>query len=544
MLIIIVAIIVGSLATYRRILTASLLAARIASDIRQKCLERIHAIPYQQQVNARKGDMLARLTGDVDVLHTTVEYTIPVILFESVSFVAIAIYAVVLNGMLAAIILLLAAPVFTVMYFSANSRLREASHALQNEKGNLTSVADEQLSNQLVIKTFGLESWAINWFRQALDRVTAWTLRSTKFNALLTSGTNLVYLSVRLLVLAVGGMLVMEGRMTVGALVAFVGMVGMLLAPFITLADRFAELQTASGAFTRVSHFLQAVPETRQIGVALTSPAREICFDHVTVRYSSGRVALDDVTVVIPVGSSVALVGSTGAGKTTFLSALLRLYEPESGIISIDGLDIGSVSLSDLRRYIAYVPQDALLFNLTITGNVALGRPEADGAAIYEALRKASFSSEHELGASDEHAVGEHGVRLSAGQRQRVAVARAFLRGAPILLLDEATGAVDATTETAVLQAIEQEHRMGNTIIFATHRLSFASRADLVLVFDQGKLVEQGTHVSLLQQGGIYARLVGEESCPDNVRLANSGLLADAEIVHIASAVKNTLARR
>jgi ABC-type multidrug transport system fused ATPase/permease subunit len=510
--IIISAIIVGSLATYRRVITAARLAARIASDIRQRCLERVHAMTHQRHIDTQKGDMLARLTGDVDVLHTVVEYTIPVLLFEATTFVAMAVYATILNGMLAAMILLLAAPVFTVMYMAANRRLQEASHALQNEKGKLTSVAEEQLSNQLVIKTYGLESWAATWFHQVMDRVTAWTLRSAKFNALLTSGTNLVYLAVRLLVLAVGGALVMDGSMTLGALVAFVGMVGTLLAPFITLADRFAELQTASGAFARVHHVLQSELESCQAGPPLARPVREIRFEHVTVRYPSGRAALDDVTVVIPMGSRVAVVGSTGAGKTTFLSALLRLCALDAGIISIDGQDISSVSSREWRRQIAFVPQDALLFNFTVSENVALGRSGADGAEIEAALCKASLHRERELGVSGEHAVGEHGARLSAGQRQRVAVARALLRDAPILLLDEATSAIDATTETAVLEALDQEHRDGHTIIFATHRLAFASRADLILVLDQGVLVEKGTHADLLRNGGIYSRLVGDES--------------------------------
>ena len=508
-LIVVASVLLGSAASYRWSLVSGWTALEILNDLRARCMEKLYALPLRFYTSATSGDLLAQATADVEELQGIVGHVLPVMLYEAATLATMAAFAMVLNGMLAAVVLLAGAPLFAFVYFRMNDRLQTSSRQLQDAKGALTGVISEQLMNQFAIKTFRLERWAASQLAKAVETVSASTRSVVSLDAMLTGSTNLVFLSVRVIVLAVGAMLVVHGRITVGALVAFATLVSSLLAPFITIADQFSQTQMAAGAFGRIAKLLDLESEDDGSAPRLPALSQEIRFDDVTVRHSGDIAALHRVSVTIPAGTFVAVVGPSGSGKSTFINLLARLYDPDAGRILFDGRDIRNYSRASLRDQIAFCPQNPIPFNITVGENVRLGRPSASRNETLAALMQAGMDCLAELGAEGQDTPsGELGQRLSGGQRQRIALARALIREAPLLLLDEPTASLHGTAEDAILSALAERRRRGDTIVFVTHRIAAAAKADLILVFDRGRLVEQGTSEDLRQRRGHYWRLV------------------------------------
>jgi ABC-type multidrug transport system fused ATPase/permease subunit len=482
---------IGSLATYRWSVVSGVVSTRVVCDLRARCLAKMHALSVRFHAKRASGDLLSILTNDVDRLEGIVERILPSLVFETSTLIVVAGVAIRLNGPLAFMVLGLGAPLFAAMYFSANRRLGDASHVLQNAQGALTGIATEQLHNQLAVKALALEPWANETFARYTAPVVTERIRVARLGAALSGGTNFVYHGMRFFVLGVGAIFVVKGSLTTGALVAFFTLVGGLIAPFISITDEFTQLKVAEGAFSRVDALLGAEEEVVSGAVTLPPLAGEIRLEDITVRHTPDVAALRKVSVVIPAGSFVAVVGPSGSGKSTLLALLARLYDPDEGIVSFDGRDLRDATLASVRGQIAFVPQAPHLFDLTVAENVRLGRLTATDDDVEAALRDARLDAKAELGPEGAATpAGEHGARLSGGQGQRVSVARAFVRNAPVLLLDEATSAVDAKAELAVLDALEarRAHTV-QTIVFATHRTAAAERADLVLELDRGALV-------------------------------------------------------
>ena len=313
-------------------------------------------------------------------------------------------------------------------------------------------------------------------------------------------------------VLWIGARDVRSGAMSVGELVQFVIYAVMVAGGVGALSDVWGEIQRAAGATERLAELLEAEDTVKDDPDATPLPDRlagAVTLDHVTFHYPArpSHAALNDVSLQIKPGETVALVGPSGAGKTTVIQLLLRFYDPDKGRLLIDGHDLKSVKRADFRKNIALVPQDPVIFATTARENIRFGRPEATDAQVESAARAAAahdFLSALPEGYDSQ--VGERGVMLSGGQKQRIAIARAILRDAPILLLDEATSALDAESERLVQDAVDTLAE-GRTTLVVAHRLATVKKADRIVVFDAGRIVATGTHDALVAEGGLYARL-------------------------------------
>jgi ATP-binding cassette subfamily B protein len=303
--------------------------------------------------------------------------------------------------------------------------------------------------------------------------------------------------------------MVLSGNLTLGALVAFIGLLGNVLGPMNGLSGLLQALQQATGGMRRIDELLTDEPQVMDTPDAqpLAPFTKEIRFDAVTFSYTGEQANLKDVSFTISAGQSVGFVGPSGCGKSTVLGLVLRLYDPAVGSVTLDGVDARRVTQASLHKQMAMVPQDTFLFNSSVRENIRLGRPGASDPDVEAAAKAAEIHDVvMSLPQGYDTVVGERGARLSGGQRQRLAIARAVLRGASILLLDEATSALDPTTEAAINRSLAAIAR-GRTTITVTHRLASVVQADRLFVIDQGRLVQQGTHAELLGQEGLYRKL-------------------------------------
>lgn len=511
----------------RRVYVTEVVNQSILIGLQRQMFARLQRLSHDFYGRAKVGDLMSRLLNDLQVIEGATWQVGGVGIFLVLRTVAAAILVVVLSPLLGTV-LLLVAPLFAVGYFVLRARLQQASYEQQKLTGETAAAAQENLAAHPVIKAYGLEERAIGSYEARLQSLLRVAVRLTVIGAMFETSVGLATTMGQLVVLGVGGYLVIEGALTLGTLVAFLALLPSLFQPIAMLSNIGQLVQRAAGAFERVAELLdEPVSVADKAGAEPLPPlAHEIRFERVTFAYDGGAPALRDLDLTIAAGSHVAIVGPSGSGKSTLVNLVLRFWDPQAGTIAFDGHDLRDVTLASLRGQLGLVFQDTFVFDSTVRENIAVGRPEATDAEIATAARAAELDGYIEsLPAKYDTVLGERGVRMSGGQRQRLAIARALLRDPRILVLDEATSALDARTEREVLDTIAAV-APGRTTLSITHRLSLAAAADRILVLDQGRLVEDGTHAELQRGGGVYQRLY-EQQAAYVVGLPGLGLEAE-----------------
>jgi len=507
----IVIVAVLALASASRFYLVTTLGERIVADLREGVFGHLVSLSLAYFDEAKTGELVSRLTADTTQIKAAVGASVSIALRNSVLFIGAATMMVVTSPRLSAFVLA-AIPVIVLPLYGFGRAVRRRSRWAQDTLADATAYASEIIGAVRVLQAFTNEAVAKNRFGAAVERAFRAAQDSIKARAILTAiAIFLVFASV-VVVLWVGAQDVLTGRMSAGRLSQFVLYAVFAAAGLGQLSEVWGELSQASGAAERLFEILNLrpaiVPPLRPI--ALPEPPRgEVAF--VDVRFSyparSASSALGGVSFVVRQGERVAIVGPSGAGKSTIFHLILRYYDPSSGVAKFDGVPLVDVDPLALRRRIALVPQEAIVFAASIRDNIRFGRPEASDPEIERAAELAhALEFISLLPEKFDTTVGERGVTLSGGERQRIAIARAILRGAPLLLLDEATSALDAESETLVRDALGRLMQ-GRTTLVIAHRLATVLSCDRILVMEAGRIVEEGSHQTLVAAGGLYARL-------------------------------------
>jgi ABC-type multidrug transport system fused ATPase/permease subunit len=501
----------NALVGMRRAYSTAWVNQRVLFGLQEQMFARLQRLSLGFHGRAKVGDLMSRLSIDLGAVRDAMTTVLTQGTALVLNAVAAAITAIYLDALLGLVVLLVV-PLFAMTYVALLSRVQRASYEVQTRFGRTQAEAQENLSAQPVVKAFGLEQRAVASYRSRLDGLFRSLLRLVVLGSLFEASVAMAVTLGQLLVLGLGGYLVIEGRLTLGTLVAFVGLMPTFFQPITTLASVGQTVQKASGAMNRVLEVLEEPVEIEDGPEELPRLERELRLEGVTFAYEEGRPVLHAVDLTIPAGVHVALVGPSGSGKTTVANLVPRFWDSDEGRVAFDGRDVRDVTLESLRGQIAIVFQDTFVFDTTVRENIALARPGATDAEIVEAARGAKLDDYiASLPAGYDTVLGERGVRMSGGQRQRLAIARALLRDPSVLILDEATSALDAQTEREILDTLASV-TAGRTTLTITHRLSVAATADRIFVLDAGRVVEQGTHAQLASAGGLYKRLYEEQT--------------------------------
>jgi len=481
---------------------------RVVADLRKRIYRHLHRQSLRFFSNNRTGDLTSRLTNDVSSVRGAVTNALSDLLNQSLSLIGSVVLMVVLNWRLSLIIFLVV-PAVSVFAVYFGRKIRTLARNIQDRLADATAVAEEALAAVRVVKAFARSGYEVGRYNQAIEELFEESRYQVFVSALFSAVVGLLFFGALVAIFWYGGIEVLAGRLTTGDLVAFVFYAFNIARSVGGLSRLYGTFNGAAGATERLFELLETEPDIQDAADAEPLPRLEgrVRFEDVTFAYDEGHPVLRDLTVEVEPGETVALVGPSGAGKSTFVSLLPRFYDPQAGRITVDGHDLRRVTLQSLREQIAAVSQEVHLFNTSIRANIRYGRLDASDEAVVEAARAANAHDFIvDLPDGYEAEVGERGVKLSGGQRQRVAIARALLRDARLLLLDEATSSLDSASESLVQDALERLMD-GRTTFIIAHRLSTVQTADRILVLDEGRIVQTGTHDALVQRDGLYRDL-------------------------------------
>jgi ABC-type multidrug transport system fused ATPase/permease subunit len=506
-----------SLASYFRNYWAGVAGNRLIFELQCELFAHLQRLPHAFFDRNPSGAIVSRVLNDVQQAHELVNSAFIDVWMDAISLGLVVVVLFAMDWRLALVAMCIA-PVWVIFMRYYSPRIKAVSHRMQETLEHLSGEVQERVAGATTVKSFGREEHEVSRFRERSELLCERSIDKVKLAARQEMFIQLLTRCAPTIVVWIGALMIIKGTMTLGTMVAFFTYLGFLYLPLERFAQFSVVVSSSLAAIERIFEFLDIKPEITDHPLSRKFAVRRgtVQFDRVSFSYPTrngapGREALTELNLNVPGGSRVALVGRSGAGKTTLANLIPRFYDVSSGRVLIDGKDVRHYTLKSLRQSVSLVAQDALLFSASIRDNLLYARPDASEEMLWRALELANMREFVEAAPSGiDTVIGERGVKISGGQRQRLALARAFLKDSKVVILDEATSAVDSESENLIHEAMERLME-GRTVFLIAHRLRSAIDADLIVVVDDGNIVETGGHSELLSRGGTYAHLLKEQ---------------------------------